>query len=161
MNEKELEALKTERSPSAEVVTEPGSERPPPKRKRGRPKGTTKKPLPKKEEAQTLPLDSWRKATDNLLDGVTRLAKTEKRTDEEKQALALTSRNVALKRIPQTEYGEEIMLGMVLVPISISILVEFFFKKNQNEKPAHFNSGENREREKLPGSTGTPAGEVR
>jgi len=161
MNEKELEALKAERADPPAMVPEPGPERPGPKRKRGRPKGTTKRPLPKKEETQALPLDSWRKATDTLLDGVTTLAGTEKRAEEERQALAVTSRNVALKRIPGTEYGEEIMLAMVALPIGISILLEFFFTKNKNEKPAHFNSGENRERQELPGAESLKPGEVR
>jgi len=155
MNEKELDNIKTERADPASMVPETSPERPAPKRKKGRPKGTSKKKLPKKEEAEALPLDNWRKATDTLLDGVTRLAKTEKRAEQEKQALAVTSRNVALKRIPGTEYGEEFMLAMVAVPIGISILFEFIFQKKGNEKPAHFNSGENGERQELSGPTGT------
>jgi hypothetical protein len=73
---------------------------------------------------EIFPLDHWRKVSDFCLDGATTAAGTSPRSSDEKDAVAVTGRALAVKHLGATQYAEEIMFLMVVLPIGVSIAVE-------------------------------------
>lgn len=130
MNEKtkgELDALKNERSAEKAEVEATGNDNATGSEtgRKTRAKSTRKGRKPKAAIADEMfPVETWRSVTDFILDGATSAANTAERSEEEKQAFSVTSRAVAAKRLPTSQYAEEIMFGIVVVPIALSIFFE-------------------------------------
>lgn len=130
----EIQRIKDERAKTASAAD---TESPAP-RKRGRKKAEPE-PEPVFKPEQFLDFTTF------LLDGITNTLETSTRTNQEKVALASATCAVANKRIPDSEYGEEIVLAFVLLPIGASILFEYVTRRN--EKQARIDIGEERDRE--------------
>jgi len=138
MNESELEALELERSYR---TTENGTAN------------------PGKEDKQNLPIGPWIDTTSIIFDTITSGLGVSERVETEKKAVAISARNLAIKRIPQSEYNEEIVFICVALPIGLSIFMEYIGcknrLKNEQREQTRFDSGENRNGEILPDQIGT------
>jgi len=100
-------------------------------------KRRTKKELVEEERSaadEALPLETWRQVTDYALDGTTEVLGVTARSENEKSAVATTTRAVVIKRLPAAAYAEEFMCLLVLVPLSLSITFEFLGKRRKEEK---------------------------
>lgn len=133
MNESELEALEVERS------------------YRTAENGTAN---PGKEDKQNYPIGPWIDTTSIIFDTITSGLGVSERVEAEKKAVAISARNVAVKRIPQMEYSEEIVFLCVALPIGLSVFMEYISSKNRvkNEqgKQTRVSSGQNRNGEITP-----------
>ena len=73
--------------------------------------------------------DAWAETTDLVHDSATSLLGCQSRSAREKRAFAVTSRNLALKRVPGLSHTEEIAFACVAIPLGLSILLEYLGKR--------------------------------
>ncbi len=142
----EIQKIKSERTQNAASGAVEG-EPAPKKRRRTRKKA---EPEPAFKPEQFLDFTTF------MLDGVTSTLGTSTRTNQEKVALATATCAVCNKRIPNSEYGEEIVLAFVLLPIGASILFEYLTKQRRDEESTRIDFGAQRDGE----VNATPAGTV-
>jgi hypothetical protein len=80
-----------------------------------------------------MPLKPWQQTVDLILDTLTTAAGCQQRTEREKSALAITSRNVAVKRAAFSKHAEEIALLAIALPMGVSIVVEILARRNKSK----------------------------
>ena len=110
---------------------------------------------------EIFPIEHWQRLSHLAMDGSSSFLGVSKRSDPEKDALAHTGRALAVKRIPTAHYAEEIMFGMVAIPITIAMLFEWLSNRsdklvaiNVNEESTRSDTGKKRERQDLQGKEG-------
>jgi hypothetical protein len=159
-----VDAIKTERANAKADATDGKSTDGKTGAKGKRPATRRRRKTKAQMAEEIFPLDHWRKVSDFCLDGATTAAGTSERSVEEKEAVAYTGRALVVKHLGATQYAEEIMFFMVILPIGVSIALEAVQNRRnrvatadvdgpseggRNEKPARSDFGQVGKREDI------------